>query len=380
MRSTAPDHPLTPPDAGRAATLDRLQSERFDLLVVGGGIVGAAVAARGSELGLDVALVDRGDFACGTSSASSKLIHGGLRYLRMGDVRLVREGLRESEALAGFVAPHLVQPPPLPAAGLRRRPVRTGGGARRRSACTASCRVRGPPTRSCRVTSPLRSFRRLRLDGLREAAVYSDAQTNDARLCLANVRAAADRGAAVANYAEVVSIEGGSSVGEGRRRRPDLRRAARDRSAHRRQCRGPVGRRDQTAGRRLGRNVRDPQQGRAPRRRGPAGLACGRHDSDRRLARVLRGSLGGDALARDDRRAVRRATPTTSGSRRRTKRRSSRRPAGGSTPRSSVGTGSSRGSRVCACSLPPAGAPRPRGGRRRSCASGAAWSPWPAGS
>src|SRR5215471_1932764 len=92
----------------RAATSHRLQSEQFDLLVVGGGIVGAGIAALAGELGLAVALVDRGDFASATSSASSKLIHGGLRYLRMGDVRLVREALQESETLIRVAAPHLV--------------------------------------------------------------------------------------------------------------------------------------------------------------------------------------------------------------------------------------------------------------------------------
>src|ERR687895_543187 len=84
--------------------LDELATRRFDLLVVGAGI--AAAAARH---GLAVALVDRGDFGSGTSSASSKLIHGGLRYLRLGDVRLVREAHQERRALMHVVAPHLVR-------------------------------------------------------------------------------------------------------------------------------------------------------------------------------------------------------------------------------------------------------------------------------
>ena len=83
------------PDATRAATLARLASEPFDLLVVGGGATGAAIARDAALRGLSVALVDAGDFAGQTSSHSSKLIHGGLRYLQYGDLALVFEGLRE---------------------------------------------------------------------------------------------------------------------------------------------------------------------------------------------------------------------------------------------------------------------------------------------
>src|SRR5205814_5577944 len=93
----------------RVAALERLGSRRFDLLVVGGGIVGAGIAEAASAHGLDVALVDKGDFGGGTTSASSKLIHGGLRYLRLGDVRLVREAHKERRALLSVVAPHLVR-------------------------------------------------------------------------------------------------------------------------------------------------------------------------------------------------------------------------------------------------------------------------------
>ena len=89
------------PRAARAA-------RRFDLLVVGGGIIGAGIAEAATAHGLAVALVDRGDFASATSTASSKLIHGGLRYLRLGDVGLVREAHHERRALTNVVAPHLV--------------------------------------------------------------------------------------------------------------------------------------------------------------------------------------------------------------------------------------------------------------------------------
>src|SRR5688572_25997340 len=91
----------------RGAMLRRLQEESFDVLVVGGGISGAGVALDAATRGLRVALVERDDFASGTSSKSSKLIHGGLRYLQNGDVRLVYDALRERQRLLRN-APHLV--------------------------------------------------------------------------------------------------------------------------------------------------------------------------------------------------------------------------------------------------------------------------------
>ena len=78
----------------RADAVERLTSTHFDLLVVGGGIIGAGIAEAATAHGLSVALVDREDFGGATSSSSSKLIHGGLRYLRLGDVGLVREAHR----------------------------------------------------------------------------------------------------------------------------------------------------------------------------------------------------------------------------------------------------------------------------------------------
>src|SRR5579863_3305095 len=92
----------------RTVQLQRLRAESFDLAVIGGGINGAAIARDAAMRGLRVALVDRGDFASATSSHSSKLIHGGLRYLPQGQLRLVREALRERERLRHLTAPHLV--------------------------------------------------------------------------------------------------------------------------------------------------------------------------------------------------------------------------------------------------------------------------------
>ncbi|MFZ9843997.1 MAG: FAD-dependent oxidoreductase, partial [Ilumatobacteraceae bacterium] len=92
----------------RPSTLARLRSETFDVLVVGGGITGAGVALDAAARGLRVALVERSDFASGTSSKSSKLIHGGLRYLQQGDIALVYEALYERQRLLRN-APHLVR-------------------------------------------------------------------------------------------------------------------------------------------------------------------------------------------------------------------------------------------------------------------------------
>ena len=91
--------------------LEKLGRETFDLLIVGGGITGATLAWDASLRGLKVALVDKGDFAMATTSATSKLIHGGLRYLKNGEVGLVRESLRERRILQK-IAPHLVFPIP----------------------------------------------------------------------------------------------------------------------------------------------------------------------------------------------------------------------------------------------------------------------------
>jgi glycerol-3-phosphate dehydrogenase len=188
----------------RATALEELATRRFDLLVVGGGIIGAGVANEAARAGLAVALVDRADFGSQTSSASSKLVHGGLRYLRLGDVRLVREAHQERRALMRVVAPHLVRRLPflLPLyRGGPYRPLTVQAGLWLYSTIARE-RLGGlvPPERA------LRSVPALRLEGLRGCGLYADASTNDTRLCLANVRAAADAGATVLNYAGVSAL------------------------------------------------------------------------------------------------------------------------------------------------------------------------------
>src|ERR1700734_3322640 len=96
--------------AERAAALDRMRNETFDIVVVGGGATGCGAALDAATRGLSVALVEARDFAAGTSSRSSKLIHGGLRYLEQLEFHLVREALRERSLLLNVIAPHLVQP------------------------------------------------------------------------------------------------------------------------------------------------------------------------------------------------------------------------------------------------------------------------------
>lgn len=96
--------------SARAADIARLRSEEFDILVIGGGVVGCGAALDAAARGLKVALVEERDFASGTSSRSSKLIHGGLRYLEQFDFKLVREALHERELMITTQAPHLVKP------------------------------------------------------------------------------------------------------------------------------------------------------------------------------------------------------------------------------------------------------------------------------
>jgi glycerol-3-phosphate dehydrogenase len=191
-------------DESAVRDLSQLAERRFDLLVIGGGIVGAGIANEAAQAGLAVALVDRADFGGATSSASSKLIHGGLRYLRLGDVKLVNEAHRERRALLKTVAPHLVRRLPFLFPLYRDGPYRPTTlrlGLALYSGL-AGDRLGGllPPARA------LQSVPDLRLEGLRGCGVYIDSFTHDGRLCLANVRATAGAGGAVANYAEVVEL------------------------------------------------------------------------------------------------------------------------------------------------------------------------------
>ena len=188
----------------REAAREALGRTPFDLLVVGGGVIGAATAAHAAREGLSVALVDAGDFGSGTSSASSKLVHGGLRYLRLGDVRLVREAHHERRTLTGPVAPHLVHRLPFLLPLYRGGPFRPwfvqSGILLYSTLAVSRLNWLVKPDRAGALVPALRR------DGLESCALYADAWTNDARLCLENVVAAAEAGATVLNRARVVSV------------------------------------------------------------------------------------------------------------------------------------------------------------------------------
>ena len=196
-------------DDQRPIAFERLAAERFDVLVVGGGIIGAGVAELAARHGFKVALVERDDFASGTSGASSKLVHGGLRYLRMGEFGLVRTALAEVRVLSEVVAPHLVPRlrfvlPVYRGGPYGRIPIR--GALWSYAGLTGAVAERGrliAPDAATALVPPLRRT------GLRAAGLYPDAQTDDARLCIAILRGAADRGALVLNRAELVSLEPG---------------------------------------------------------------------------------------------------------------------------------------------------------------------------
>ena len=194
----------------RATAIERLATETFDVLVVGAGITGAGVALDAASRGLHTALVEQRDFAYGTSSKSSKMVHGGIRYLQQGDVKLVWQALRERRALLRN-APHLVRPlgfmiPIYTKGGLIPRFLAglfrivlfgydlVGGAAivGRHRRLTADEALAYMPT-----------LKRARLHG---ALLYYDARTDDARLTLAIVRTAADHGAVAANYAKATDL------------------------------------------------------------------------------------------------------------------------------------------------------------------------------
>jgi len=182
----------------------------FDLLVIGAGIIGSRVALEAAQAGLEVALVDASDFGSGTSQSSSKLIHGGLRYLPMGDVGLVRENHLERRALLDRVARNLVWPLDflLPVTGGVFAAAELWAGLLLYSALSGFSHSRNG------LIGPKRALTfvpELKANGLRACGVLQDAQTNDSRLVIATVTAAARLGVAVGNYTRVVGIEKGAA-------------------------------------------------------------------------------------------------------------------------------------------------------------------------
>ena len=201
-------------DFSRSTSLQRLGSEEFDIVVVGGGITGAGVALDAAARGLSVALLERDDFASGTSSKSSKLIHGGLRYLQQGDVRLVYEALRERKRLRRN-APHLVHVLPFMIPILTKDGVvskkiaRALGSAMWMYDLTGGWRI-GKLHRRLSAKKAFAHLPTMEQKKLASAYLYYDAEADDARLCLTVLKTAADNGAAIANRCRVDSIQSSS--------------------------------------------------------------------------------------------------------------------------------------------------------------------------
>jgi glycerol-3-phosphate dehydrogenase len=226
------------PVISRADAIAALSSEEFDVVVVGGGITGAGVALDAATRGYSVGLVEKADYASGTSSRSSKLVHGGLRYLQNFDLGLVREALLERQTLVRL-APHLVKPLPLVVAAFEGvRPDRLMGVGLNLYDVMSVDKIRGPRVRLGRAAAP-----EDQADGFSEWSpdrhrmisgeevlellpalapreptagyLFYDCQTDDARLVLTVLGEAERFGAVCANGLEVTELvqEGGRATG-----------------------------------------------------------------------------------------------------------------------------------------------------------------------
>src|SRR5487761_575695 len=187
--------------------VDRLADGQFDVLVIGGGITGAGAALDAASRGLRVALVEARDLASGTSSRSSKLIHGGLRYLEQLDFKLVSEALRERDLLISRLAPHLVRPVPFLYPLYKKvveRPY-VGAGLVLYDAMEGVKRP-VPHHRHLTGRGALRHAPALRPERLAGAMVYYDAQVDDARHTVTVARTAVRHGAQVVTRASAVSL------------------------------------------------------------------------------------------------------------------------------------------------------------------------------
>jgi len=203
----------------REEALDALASQSLDILVIGGGVVGGGAALDAATRGLSVGLVEARDFSSGTSSRSSKLVHGGLRYLEMLDFRLVAEALGERSLMLETLAPHLVKPVPFLYPLTHRvweRFYAGAGVALYDSMALLSGRSRGVPHhRHLTRTGARRLVPALRKDALVGALHYYDGQVDDARHTMFLSRTAAAYGAHVASRTRVVGLlrEGDRVVG-----------------------------------------------------------------------------------------------------------------------------------------------------------------------
>ncbi|GAA2503987.1 FAD-dependent oxidoreductase [Winogradskya humida] len=199
----------------RVADLRRLRDEQFDVLVIGGGVTGAGAALDAASRGLKVALVEARDLAAGTSSRSSKLIHGGLRYLEQLELHLVHEALTERGLLTSRLAPHLVRPVPIlvplepasPPARVWNRFYYGLGVAAYDVFAGVFGTGRGMPLHKHLTRDGARHlFPSLRADKITGAIRYYDGQVDDARLVVTIARTAASLGAAVVTSARVTGF------------------------------------------------------------------------------------------------------------------------------------------------------------------------------
>lgn len=201
--------------AQRARSLARMRDQVFDIVVIGGGVTGCGIALDAATRGLDVALVEQRDLAAGTSSRSSKLVHGGLRYLEHLNFGLVREALHERGLMLQRLAPHLVRPVPFlyPLEHHVWERMYVGAGVALYDVLGGDRQV--PAHRHLTRRAALRVAPSLRADALVGAIRFWDAQVDDARHTMTLARTAVAYGAAVATSARVVGLlrEGERVVG-----------------------------------------------------------------------------------------------------------------------------------------------------------------------
>jgi glycerol-3-phosphate dehydrogenase len=199
--------------ASRARALESMAGETLDVLVVGGGVTGAGVALDAVTRGLSCGLLEQRDLASGTSSRSSKLLHGGLRYLELLHFGLVREALRERGLLLTRLAPHLVRPVPFlyPLTSRRERPYVGAGMVLYDAMAAVGARAGGHPVglprhRHLGRKQALTVVPDLRPDSLTGAVQYYDCQVDDARHTLTLARTAAHHGALVSTRTRVTGF------------------------------------------------------------------------------------------------------------------------------------------------------------------------------
>ena len=304
--------------------LSRLARHRgpWDFLVIGGGATGVGVAVDAASRGYSVLLLEQSDFGKGTSSRSTKLVHGGVRYLEQGNISLVMEALKE-RGLLRQNAPHLVSRP-----ALRRPQLRLVGGAVLRHRpeglrpARRQVRVRafGDPVLRRNTRAPARPSRR---EGLRGGVVYYDGQFDDTRLLINLVQTAAEQGAVLLNYVKVIGVEKGPDgyVDGVVARDMETRPRVHGRRADRHQCDRPLRRRRPAHGGSRRAAADCPEPGCPPRVRPIVSSGRERHHGSAhpRRPRDVRDSLarshgrGHDRHA--DRRAVARATRIRHGDR-----------------------------------------------------------------